>query len=95
MNKKDLTDRIETIDRLKDIEDILDEISLHTFYCWYSLVIPTLKLREHICLYVRVLQGDFGPEVAKFEITEQNPKIRALKDALLWILNHSGLKKER
>ena len=57
----------------------------------YYLSIPTWKANYSS---IKMIEVGSGKLVREFDFRSQCEKLRAFKDALLWLLNHSDIKKK-
>ena len=78
----------------KEADNILQEIYESKMNTWYSLQIPCHNKEPNYKNSISIQKGETGCVVRQCYFTSQCSKNRAFKDALLWLLDKSGLEKE-
>jgi hypothetical protein len=98
--EKSLRDRIEALTGWdKEADDIIRKLFEHTHdkvcgWNYYIAISPDFSGK------IKIINGnrgmpDFGEEVKDFDFSSQCSKLRAFKDALLFLLDQSGIEKSK
>ena len=73
----------------KEADDILQNFQEHNYY----ILISTRQPSSYSCVKVYQVDCKDKGEVAKFQFESQCEKLQAFKDALMYLLDHSDIKK--